>query len=66
VIAGLPMPVMFARGMADGSVITDAQEDKLREVLPTARIERVEGAGHSIQGDKPVELAALIADFLDR
>lgn len=64
VIVALPMPVMLARGMADGSVITDEQEQKLREALPSARIERVEGAGHSIQGDKPVELAALIADFV--
>lgn len=64
VIAGLTMPVMLARGMATGSVLTDAQEDRLRQVLPSARIERVEGAGHSIQGDRPVELAALIADFV--
>ena len=66
VISALPMPVMLARGMADGSVITDAQEDKLREVLPSARIERVQGAGHSIQGDKPVELARLLDDFVGR
>jgi len=65
VIAALSMPVMLARGMADGSVITDVQEERLRTVLPTARVEHVEGAGHSIQGDKPVELAALIADFVD-
>ncbi|HVM08584.1 MAG TPA: alpha/beta hydrolase [Acidimicrobiales bacterium] len=62
-IAGLRCPVMLARGMADGSVITDEQEAKLLAVLPSARVERVEGAGHSIQGDKPVELAALIAGF---
>ena len=32
--------------------------------LPAARVEHVEGAGHSVQGDKPLELAALIADFV--
>lgn len=63
-VSGLSVPVLLARGMAKGSVLTDAQEDELRRRQPTARIERVEGAGHSIQGDKPVELAALIEDFV--
>jgi pimeloyl-ACP methyl ester carboxylesterase len=63
-LAAVTVPVMLARGMADGSVVTDAMEAKLRELLPSARIEHVEGAGHSIQGDKPVELASLIADFV--
>ena len=31
---------------------------------PATRVEGVEGAGHSIQGDRPLELAALIEDFL--
>ena len=26
----------------------------------------VEGAGHSIQGDRPLELAAILSDFLLR
>ena len=63
-VSDLTVPVMLARGMAKGSVLTDAQEDELRRRQPSARIERVEGAGHSIQGDKPVELAALIDDFV--
>jgi pimeloyl-ACP methyl ester carboxylesterase len=50
--------------MAPGSVITDAQEDELRRRLPSARVEHVEGAGHSVQGDKPIELAALLQDFV--
>jgi pimeloyl-ACP methyl ester carboxylesterase len=57
-------PLMLVRGMADGSVITDDQEVELLRRLPTARIERVEGAGHSVQGDKPIELAQLLADFV--
>lgn len=63
-VSDLTVPVLLARGMAKGSVLTDAQEDELRRRQPSARIERVEGAGHSIQGDKPVELAALIEDFV--
>jgi pimeloyl-ACP methyl ester carboxylesterase len=63
-VSSLTVPILLTRGMAKGSVLTDAQEDELRRRQPTARIERVEGAGHSIQGDKPVELAALIEDFV--
>jgi pimeloyl-ACP methyl ester carboxylesterase len=63
-VSGLTVPVMLVRGMAKGSVITDEQEAELRRRLPSARVEHVEGAGHSVQGDKPVELAALIADFV--
>lgn len=58
------VPVMLVRGMADGSVLTDDQEAELLRRLPGARIERVEGAGHSVQGDRPLELAALIEDFI--
>jgi pimeloyl-ACP methyl ester carboxylesterase len=64
-IGGLAVPVMLVRGMADGSVVTDASEAELRRRQPGARIEHVDGAGHSVQGDKPVELAALLAAFLD-
>jgi pimeloyl-ACP methyl ester carboxylesterase len=62
-ISGLSVPTMLVRGMADGSVVTDDAEAELRRRLPSARVEHVEGAGHSVQGDKPVELAQLLADF---
>jgi pimeloyl-ACP methyl ester carboxylesterase len=54
---------MLVRGMLPQSVVSDADEAELVRRRPDARIEHVEGAGHSVQGDKPVELAALIADF---
>jgi pimeloyl-ACP methyl ester carboxylesterase len=63
-IGGLTVPTLLVRGMADGSVVTDEAEDELRRRLPSARVERVDGAGHSVQGDKPVELAAMLAAFL--
>lgn len=62
VLESLPMPLMLVRGMRPQSVIDDADEAELRRRQPTARIEHVD-AGHSVQGDRPVELAALIADF---
>jgi len=58
-------PVVLARGMREQSVVDDADEAELRRRRPDARIEHFVEAGHSIQGDMPVELAALIADVLD-
>lgn len=62
VLEALPMPLMLVRGMRPQSVIDDADEAELRRRQPTARVEHVD-AGHSVQGDRPVELAGLIADF---
>ena len=62
-IGGLAMPVMLVRGMAPGSVVDDSDEAEFRRRLPSARIARVDKAGHSVQGDTPLELAALISDF---
>jgi len=56
--------VMLVRGMLPQSVVDDADEAELVKRQPSARVEHVEGAGHSVQGDKPVELAALIQDFV--
>jgi pimeloyl-ACP methyl ester carboxylesterase len=58
-------PVMLVRGMRPQSVVDDADEAELLRRRPDARVEHVEEAGHSVQGDTPVELAALIADFVD-
>jgi len=63
-VSGLAMPVMLARGTAAGSVVDDADEAELVRRCPHARVEHVTDAGHSIQGDRPVELAELIADFV--
>ena len=57
-------PLMLARGMRDQSVVTDEDEAELVRRRPDARIEHVAEAGHSLQGDTPLELAALIDDFI--
>jgi len=64
VLGAIAVPVMLVRGMRPQSVVDDADEAELRRRLPAARVEHVAEAGHSVQGDTPVELAALIADFL--
>ena len=56
---------MLLRGMAQGSVIDDADETEFLRRQPNGRVEHVDGAGHSLQGDQPVETARLLADFLD-
>ncbi len=59
-------PVVLARGMREQSVVDDADEAELRRRRPDARIEHFVEAGHSIQGDMPVELASLIDEVVDR
>jgi pimeloyl-ACP methyl ester carboxylesterase len=57
-------PLMLVRGMKQSSVVDDADEAELRRRRPDARVEHVENAGHSIQGDAPVELARLLENFI--
>ena len=63
-LGSVTVPVMLVRGMRPQSVVDDADEAELRRRQPDVRVEHVEEAGHSVQGDTPVELAALIADFV--
>ena len=56
-------PILFLRGGAPGSVVGDEDEAELLQRQPTAEVVVVEGAGHSIQGDQPLELARLLAAF---
>ena len=46
------------------SVVDDADTREFLNRCPQAVVTTVEGAGHSIQGSRPVELAALIDDLL--
>jgi pimeloyl-ACP methyl ester carboxylesterase len=62
-LSRMTVPLMLVRGMQEQSVVDDADEVELLRRLPSARIERVD-AGHSVQGDQPVQLAQLIDDFL--
>jgi pimeloyl-ACP methyl ester carboxylesterase len=63
VVSGYEAPLMLVRGMLPQSVVSDEDEAELVRRKPDARIEHVEQAGHSVQGDRPLELAALIRDF---
>lgn len=58
------VPLMLVRGMRPGSVVDDDAEAELRRRQPTARVEHVTEAGHSVQGDDPLGLARLLQDFV--
>jgi pimeloyl-ACP methyl ester carboxylesterase len=62
-VSKLTMPLMLVCG-ADSGVVGDEDVAELRRRQPDVRVETVEGSGHSVQGDKPVELARLIESFL--
>lgn len=57
------VPFLLARG-ADSPVVDDEDVAELRRRAGHVRVEVVAGAGHSIQGDRPLELAALLAEFV--
>ena len=62
-VSRVTVPLMLVRGMLPQSVVDDEDEAELLRRHPAARIERIDNAGHSVQGDTPVELARLIDDF---
>ena len=64
VIGALTVPLLLVRGMRPQSVVDDSDEAELLRRLPTAKVVHVTEAGHSVQGDTPVELARIIDDFL--
>jgi pimeloyl-ACP methyl ester carboxylesterase len=63
-LSRIHVPLMLVRGMRAGSVVDDEAEAELLRRQPSARVEHVAEAGHSVQGDDPLTLARLLADFL--
>jgi pimeloyl-ACP methyl ester carboxylesterase len=64
-VSDLTIPLMLVRGMLPQSVVDDEDEVELQRRCPSARIEHIENAGHSVQGDTPVELADLLSNFVN-
>jgi pimeloyl-ACP methyl ester carboxylesterase len=62
--SSISVPLLLARGMRPDSVLDDDDERELLRRLPSAQVIHVEEAGHSLQGDTPLELAAIIKDFV--
>jgi pimeloyl-ACP methyl ester carboxylesterase len=63
-LSSVSVPVLLVRGMRPDSVLDDDDERELLRRLPSAQVVHVEEAGHSVQGDTPVELAAIIGRFV--
>ena len=59
----LTMPVTLLRAMGSGSVVDDDDQTEFLRRCPHATVVPVEGSGHSIQGDAPLALAALLKRF---
>ncbi len=57
------VPVALVRGMAPGSVVDDDDEAAFVDAQPRASVVHVDGAGHSIQGDQPLELATALENL---
>jgi pimeloyl-ACP methyl ester carboxylesterase len=62
-IEAVRCPMMLVQG-GRSPVVDDDDIAELRRRQPAVRHERVEDAGHSIQGDQPVELARLLQEFI--
>jgi pimeloyl-ACP methyl ester carboxylesterase len=64
-VSNITVPLLLLRGGAAGTVVDDDDEAELLRRQPDARVVTVDGAGHSIQGDRPVELAHGLDGFLE-
>ncbi len=56
-------PLLLVRGSLS-PVVDDDDEAEARRRQPAIEVRTVDGAGHSVQGDRPVELAAIIESRL--
>jgi len=61
-VAALRVPAMLVRG-GESAFVADEDEQEFRRLRPGTRTAVVAGAGHSVQSDRPRELAELILQF---
>jgi pimeloyl-ACP methyl ester carboxylesterase len=64
-LAKVTAPILLVVGSESG-VVSAADIAKFQQLRPDAVVAFVECAGHSVQGDQPIALANLIADFAAR
>jgi pimeloyl-ACP methyl ester carboxylesterase len=57
-------PTLVVRG-AESDILSPEIAKKMLERLPNARLVEVEGAGHSVPGDRPGEFARVVRAFLE-
>ncbi len=62
-LASITCPVVLVRGSLS-PVVDDDDVNEARRRQPDVAVHVIDGAGHSVQGDRPVELAAILAAIL--
>jgi pimeloyl-ACP methyl ester carboxylesterase len=62
-LASISCPITLVRGSAS-PVVDDDDVAEARRRQPDIDVRVVDGAGHSIQGDRPVELAEILTELL--
>jgi pimeloyl-ACP methyl ester carboxylesterase len=62
-VSRLRIPVLLVRGGVSG-VVSEDDVAELRRRQPAVHLAVVPGAGHSVQGDRPLELAALLREAM--
>jgi pimeloyl-ACP methyl ester carboxylesterase len=62
-VSRLTCPTLVVRG-GDSDVFHDEDAEKLAATFPDGRWVRVEGARHTVQGDRPIALATALRPFL--
>lgn len=63
--AAVTCPTLVVRGALSDVFLDDAAE-RFARTLPAGQWTRVEGAGHTVQGDNPAGLIAALRPFLDQ
>jgi pimeloyl-ACP methyl ester carboxylesterase len=64
VVEHIRVPLLLTRGMREQSVVSDEDETELLRRLPDAEVVHFDDAGHSLQGDTPVEFARVLERFV--
>jgi len=62
-LGGFDKPVLVLRGALD-YLITDAMARETAAAFPRARLETLDGVGHSVMAEDPARFAKLLEDFL--
>jgi pimeloyl-ACP methyl ester carboxylesterase len=62
-VSNITVPAMLVRG-GESKFVLDEDVEEFRKRLPSVRYEVVPGAGHAVQSDQPLQVVALINDFV--